>query len=82
MKNFFLNIQYSKLIITFFAHLFVSVLYGSFFSLMAKEYGAPQWLCITIQLFTITLVTFVAYKVLKNSSESRVQTHKGRFLPI
>lgn len=62
MKNLFLNIQYSKLIITFFAHLFVAVLYGSFFSLMAKEYGAPQWLCIAIQLFTIGLVTFVAYQ--------------------
>ena len=56
-----LKIEYKKLIITFLAHLFVAVLYGSFFSVMAKEYGASQWLSITIQLFTIFLVTYVAY---------------------
>jgi hypothetical protein len=56
------TIEYSKLIITFFAHLFVAVLYGSFFSLIAKEYGAPQWLSVFIQLFTIALVTYIAYQ--------------------
>ena len=54
-------IEYKKLIVTFFAHLFVAVLYGSFFSLIAKEYGAPQWLSVTIQFFTIALVIYVAY---------------------
>ncbi|MBD3808117.1 MAG: hypothetical protein IE880_05300 [Epsilonproteobacteria bacterium] len=29
---------------------------------MALEYGAPQWLSITIQLATIALVTYVAYQ--------------------
>ena len=57
------NIQYSKLIITFFAHLFVAVLYGSFLALLVKEeYGAPQWLSIALQLFIIALVTYVAYQ--------------------
>jgi hypothetical protein len=55
------SIEYSKLITTFFAHLFVVVLYGSFFSLIAKEYGTPQWLSTTIQLLTIVIVTYVAY---------------------
>jgi len=57
------NIQYSKLIITFFAHLFVAVLYGSFLALLVKEeYGAPQWLSVALQLFIILLVTYVAYQ--------------------
>ena len=56
------DIQYSKLIITFFAHIFTGVLYGSFFGLMLKEYGAEQWVSVTVQLLTIALVTFVAYK--------------------
>jgi len=57
------NIEYSKLIITFFAHLFVAVLYGSFLALLVKEeYGAPQWLSVALQLFIIALVTYVAYK--------------------
>ena len=57
------NIEYSKLIITFFAHLFVAVLYGSFLALLVKEeYGAPQWLSVALQLFIIALVTYVAYQ--------------------
>jgi len=57
------NIQYSKLIITFFAHLFVSVLYGSFLALLVKEeYGAPLWLSVALQLFIVLLVTYVAYQ--------------------
>ena len=56
------DIQYSKLVITFFAHLFVAVLYGSFFSVMLKEYGFPQWFCVTVQVGTIVLVTYVAYR--------------------
>lgn len=55
------SIQYAKLISTFFAHLFIGVLYGSLFSLQAKEYGLPQWFCIVIQLGTIALVTYVSY---------------------
>ena len=57
------NIEYSKLIITFFAHLFVALLYGSFLALLVKEeYGAPQWLSVALQLFIIALVTYVAYQ--------------------
>ena len=57
------NIQYSKLIITFFAHLFVALLYGSFLALLIQEeYGAPLWLSVTLQLFIIALVTYVAYQ--------------------
>jgi len=57
------NIQYSKLIITFFAHLFVALLYGSFLALLIKEeYGAPQWLSVALQLFIVLLVTYVAYQ--------------------
>jgi len=57
------NIQYSKLIITFFAHLFVALLYGSFLALFVKdEYGAPLWLSVGVQLFVVVLVTYVAYQ--------------------
>jgi len=57
------NIQYSKLIITFFAHLFVALLYGSFLALLIQEeYGAPLWLSVGVQLFIILLVTYAAYQ--------------------
>ncbi len=62
MKNFFLKIEYSKLIVTFFAHLFVAILYGTFLGLLAKEYGAPHLLSVAIQIFVIGVVTYVAYK--------------------
>ena len=63
MKKMLLNIQYGKLITTFFAHLFVAVLYSSFLALLVKkEYGAPQWLSVALQLFIILLVTYVAYQ--------------------
>jgi len=56
------DIQYLKLILTFFAHLWVAVLYGSFFSVMLKEYGFPFWFSIFVQLGTIILLTYVAYQ--------------------
>ena len=57
------KIQYSKLIITFFAHIFVALLYGSFLALFVKdEYGAPLWLSVGVQLFVVVLVTYVAYQ--------------------
>jgi hypothetical protein len=62
MMKLFLKIEYSKLIVTFFAHLFVAVLYGSFLGLLAKEYGATHLLSISIQIFVLGLVTYVAYK--------------------
>ena len=57
------NIEYKKLIITFFAHLFVALLYGSFLALLIqKEYAAPLWLSVGVQLFIVLLVTYVAYQ--------------------
>jgi membrane-bound metal-dependent hydrolase YbcI (DUF457 family) len=57
------NIQYSKLIITFFAHLFVALLYGTFLALLVQEeYGAPVWLSGVVQFLIIVLVTYVAYQ--------------------
>jgi len=57
------NIEYKKLIITFFAHLFVALLYGSFLALLIQEeYGAPLWLSVGVQLFIVLLVTYVAYQ--------------------
>ena len=63
MIKVLLDIEYSKLIITFFAHIFVAILYGSFLALLIKEeYGAPLWLSVALQLFIIVLVTYVAYQ--------------------
>jgi len=56
------NIEYRKLIITFFAHLWVALLYGSFFSVMAKEYGLAHWFGILVQVGTVILVTYFAYQ--------------------
>jgi len=56
------NIEYKKLIITFFAHLWVALLYGSFFAVMIIEYGFPLWFGISIQVATVFLVTYVAYQ--------------------
>lgn len=56
------NIQYGKLITTFFAHFFVAILYGGFFAAMAGDYGMPRWFGICITILTIILVTYVAYQ--------------------
>lgn len=56
------DIQYSKLIITFFAHLFVASLYGGMFMAMLSEYGFATWFVQIIFIFTILLTTYVAYQ--------------------
>jgi len=56
------NIEYKKLITTFFAHLWVALLYGTFLSLVAKDYGFSQWFAIVVQVGTVILVTYVAYQ--------------------
>lgn len=57
------NIQFKKLIITFFAHIFVATLYGNTMVFLLHDYGVNyKWLDITILVSTMVLVTYVAYK--------------------
>ena len=57
------NIQYKKLISTFFAHIFVASLYGSFLGLyLQEEFGLSEWLSRGVMLGIITLVVYVAYQ--------------------
>jgi len=57
------NIQFKKLIITFFAHIFVGYLYGTVMGLLLHDNGINYlWLDICILIFSVGLVTFVAYK--------------------
>lgn len=62
MIDMILSIEYKKLIITFFAHLWVALLYGSFFSVMASEYDLPFIFGLFVQVGTVVLVTYVAYQ--------------------
>ena len=56
------TIEYKKLIFTILTHLFVAVLYGISFSIIAQEYGVSKYISKGIELFTITLVVYLAYK--------------------
>lgn len=56
------NIQYKKLIITFFAHIWVATFYGSIFGFILVDYGMPNEFVLVVQLMTIVLVTYVAYQ--------------------
>lgn len=57
------NIQFKKLIITFFAHIFIAALYGNTMAFLLHDYGVNyKWLDITILVLTMVLVTYIAYK--------------------
>lgn len=56
------NIQYKKLIITFFAHIWVATFYGSIFGLILVDYGMKKEFVLVVQLFIIVFVTYVAYQ--------------------
>ena len=58
------NIEYKKLLIAFFTHLFISVLYGSILGLMIKEqFGIEYaWLSSSVLLGAIGLTTYISYK--------------------
>lgn len=57
------NIEYKKLITTFFAHIFVAYFYGTIMALLLHDYGVNyKILDVVILVGTIILVTYVAYK--------------------
>lgn len=56
------QIQFKKLIITFFAHLWVAMFYGSIFGFILVDYGMPKEFVLLVQVITIVLVTYVAYQ--------------------
>lgn len=56
------KIQFKKLIITFFAHIWVATFYGTIFGLILVDYGMPKESALAMQLFIIALVTYVAYQ--------------------